>query len=67
MNIDIRKHIRNNFKDSDITDIENSINSSIDSKDEIVLPGLGVLFEIVWNNCSENTKDSILDVLINNI
>ena len=67
MNIDIRKHIRNNFKDSNITDIENSINSSIDSKDEIVLPGLGVLFEIVWNNCSEDTKNNILDVLINYI
>ena len=67
MNIDIRKHIRDNFKDSDINDIENSINSSIESKDEIVLPGLGVLFEILWNNCSEQTKNDILDTLINYI
>ena len=67
MNVDIRKHIRNNFKDSDINEIEDSINSSIDSKEEIVLPGLGVLFEILWNNCSEELKNGILDTIINNI
>lgn len=67
MNIDIRKHIRNNFKNADIRDIEDSIEASIKSKDEVVLPGLGVLFEIVWNNCTDQTKDNILSTLINNI
>ncbi len=67
MNIDIRKHIRNNFKDADIKDIEDSIEASIKSQDEVILPGLGVLFEIVWNNCTDQTKDGILSTLINNI
>ena len=65
--IDIRNHIRNNFKDSDIRDIEESIEASIKSKDEVILPGLGVLFEIVWNCCTDKMKDDILSTLINNI
>ena len=46
MNIDIRKSVVDNFKDSDIEDIKDSIEISINDKDEITLPGLGVFF---WN------------------
>ena len=66
-NIDIRKNIRNNFKKASMEDIENSINSSIKSKDEVILPGLGVFFEILWENCEEEKKDYILSTLMNNI
>lgn len=66
-NIDIRKHIRNNFKNANTRDIEESINSSIISKDEVILPGLGVFFEVLWNNCTENTKEDILNTLMNNL
>ena len=66
-NIDIRKHIRNNFKKASMEDIENSINSSIKSKDEVILPGLGVFFEILWENCEKEKKDYILSTLMNNI
>lgn len=66
-NIDIRKHIRNNFKKANSTDIEDSINSSIESKDEVILPGLGVFFEVLWNNCTEETKEEILNTLMNNL
>lgn len=66
-NIDIRNHIKNNFKDASISDIENSINSSIKSRDEVILPGLGVFFEILWENCEEDKKDYILSTLVNNI
>lgn len=59
-NIDVRKYIINNFKNDAIEDIEKSINSSIESKSDDPLIGLGVLFEIMWN-CSDNdTKNTIL-------
>lgn len=67
MEIDIRNHIRNNFKNSDENEIEDSIESSIKSKDEVVLPGLGVLFEILWNNCSDKMKNDILFTIHNNV
>ena len=63
MNIDIRKSIINNFKESDIEDIKNSIEESLNDKDEITLPGLGVFFEILWNNSDDIKKDYILQTL----
>lgn len=67
MNVNIREYIRNNFKKQDASEIEESIESSISSNDEVILPGLGVLFEIVWQNCSEDVKNNILQTLVNNI
>ena len=48
MNVDIRKSIKDNFKDSDTSEIKVSIESSIQDNQEITLPGLGVFFEIMW-------------------
>ena len=59
-NIDVRKYIINNFKEDSISDIEKSINSSIESRSEDPLIGLGVLFELMWNNSSNDIKDTIL-------
>lgn len=63
MNIDIRSHIKNNFKDADISEIKSSITASIEENDEITLPGLGVFFEILWTNSDENSKEYILNTL----
>ena len=59
-NIDVRKYIINNFKEDSIEDIEKSITTSIESKSEDPLIGLGVLFEIMWNQSSNEVKDTIL-------
>ncbi len=67
MNIDIRKHIISNFKDSSVDEIRDSIVSGINSNDEIVLPGLGVLFEILWKNVDDDYKNKLLNVLKENI
>lgn len=63
MEIDIRKAIINNFKDSTEENITESIVESIKQGDEIVLPGLGVLFEILWNNSSSNEQKTIVSRL----
>lgn len=67
MNIDIRKSIINNFKNSDIKGIEESIETSIKDKDEITLPGLGVFFEILWNNSNKEKQIDILETIKNNL
>ena len=67
MNINIREYIKNNFKYADYKEIEDSINSSLEEKDEVTLPGLGVFFEILWENCDEKQKEDIVDILVNNI
>lgn len=67
MNIDIRSHIINNFKNVSIEDINNSIIDSINDKDDVTLPGLGVFFEILWSNSSEDERNKILKILKNNM
>lgn len=67
MNIDIRKHIIDNFKDTNKDEIRSSIVDSIKDKDEITLPGLGVFFELLWNNSSEDEKNNIINIIKNNI
>lgn len=63
--INIREHIKNNFKDSTIEELKESIEESVNSSDEVILPGLGVLFEILWTN--SNDKDTILSTIYNNL
>ena len=63
MNIDIRKHIKSNFKDAEQDEIKASIESSIAEKDEITLPGMGVFFEILWEYSDEDSQEYILKTL----
>lgn len=60
-NIDIREYIKNNFKEDTIEDIKNSIEESITSHEDDTLIGLGVLFELSWNNSSIEEKETILN------
>jgi small acid-soluble spore protein I (minor) len=56
MDTDIRKYIQDNLKDCTEADIRETILASVNSKDEVVLPGLGVLFEMTWDNCENEIK-----------
>ena len=67
MNINIRDYIKNNFKDSSIEELKDSILASIESKDEVVLPGLGVLFEVLWNKSTTDSQNEILTILHDNM
>lgn len=59
-NIDIREYIKNNFKEDNIEDIKASIEQSISSHEDDPLIGLGVLFELLWNNMTEEEKKTNL-------
>lgn len=63
MDIDIRRHIINNFKDDDINTLRNAIEESIKDQDEIALPGMGVFLEIIWKDASEELKQQMLDII----
>lgn len=63
MNIDIRKHIKKNFKNAETDEIKASIESSISEHDEITLPGMGVFFEILWECSDESSREYILNTL----
>ena len=60
-NVDIRKYIIENFKNTDINGIRESIESSVQEKDEVTLPGLGVFFEIMWKNSDVDLQNVLLE------
>lgn len=64
-NINIREYIKNNFKEDSPEDIKNSIEESITSGEEDILLGLGVLFEIYYQNTSN--KEEIINTIYENI
>lgn len=59
----MREYIINNFKEDSINEIRNSIDKSIETKEEEPLIGLGVFFELLWNNSDEETKLLILNTI----
>lgn len=61
MNINIRKSIKDNFKDSSNNEILESINEAVNDSDEITLPGMGVFFELLWKESNDNEKNSIIE------
>lgn len=63
MKIDIRKNIITNFADADVDEISTSIKASIEENEEVTLPGLGVFFELLWNNSNENEQLFILNTI----
>lgn len=65
--MNIRNYIRNNLSDCNEMDIRETILSSVNSNDEVVLPGLGVLFEMIWNGSNENQKKDIVKILYQDI
>ncbi len=61
MDISIKDSIVNNFKDSDIKDIKAAIVDAMKDMEEITLPGLGVFFELLWNNSTDEEHDKYLE------
>lgn len=62
-NIKIRDYIINNFKDDDEETIKKAIEESIQEGDEVTLPGMGVFFEIIWQESTDNEKNKMLTTL----
>ncbi len=60
----IREHVLGNFKGASKNDFKDSICMSIKDGDEEALPGLGVLFECLWENSSDKDKENILNILV---
>lgn len=60
-NIDIRSYIINNFNGDNIEKIRDSIETTIKTRDEDALIGLGVMFELIWMNLTEEDKNKFLE------
>jgi len=62
MDLDIRRAILANIKDNNEEQLQATITDSIDGR-EVLLPGLGVLFDLIWKNASDQDKQEMVDTL----
>ncbi|MFB1099285.1 MULTISPECIES: small acid-soluble spore protein SspI [Bacillaceae] len=62
MDLDIRRAILANIKDNNEEQLQATITDSIDGR-EVLLPGLGVLFELIWKNAGDQEKQEMVDAL----
>lgn len=61
---DIRDLVLKNLAGSTREEVEEYINETIQTKEEQALPGMGVLFEVVWQKSSGNERDSMMDKIM---
>ena len=59
----IKQQIISNFKGDDYKALKEAIDESIESQDEITLPGLGVFFELIWKNSDQELKNTLIEII----
>jgi small acid-soluble spore protein I (minor) len=63
MNLNLRNAVIHNVSNNSQEQLEDTIIDAIKSGEEKMLPGLGVLFEVIWQNSSEAEKKEMLNTL----
>ncbi len=66
MNIDLRQAIVNRVQDNSKEQLAEVIQDSV-GNDERALPGLGVLFEMIWKQTNESDHSHMVDALYNHL
>ena len=63
MNLNLRNAIINNVAGNTQDQLQDTIVDAISNGEEKMLPGLGVLFEVIWQNSSNQDKQDMLQAL----
>lgn len=63
MNLNLRKAILSNIADNDQEQLEATIVDAIQNGEEKMLPGLGVLFELIWQQSDQQEKQEMINAL----
>lgn len=63
MDLNLRKAILTNIATNDQDELEATIVDAIQNGEEKMLPGLGVLFELIWKQSDEQNKQFMVDAL----
>lgn len=61
--MDIRKALLTKLHNSSSNELKEIIDTGIASKEETILPGLGVLFEEYYNSLNNSQKDAMINTL----
>lgn len=67
MDFDLRKAILANIKGKTEEQLRDMIETSVEDQNEKTLPGLGVIFEVMWQNLDYEVQDNLVKTLYKNI
>lgn len=65
-NINLRQAILQNVKGKTEAELQDIIQDAV-GNEEKVLPGLGVLFEVIWQHSDEQHREQMLETLHQNV
>ncbi|KAA6448669.1 small acid-soluble spore protein SspI [Bacillus swezeyi] len=63
MDLNLRHAVIANVTGNSQEQLEHTIVDAIQSGEEKMLPGLGVLFEVIWQHASDSDKTEMLETL----
>ncbi|BCU81135.1 small, acid-soluble spore protein I [Polycladomyces abyssicola] len=63
MNIDIRGAVIHNIQDMNPQELKDMVVDSIQRREEKLLPGLGVVFEVIWKNSQPGEQEHMIQTL----
>lgn len=61
--IDIRKAVIHNIHNMNKQELHDMVVDSITQGEEKLLPGLGVVFEVIWKNSDTESQDQMIQTL----
>ncbi len=67
MNLDLRQAILSNVQNKTEEQLKDMVETAIKNNEEKTLPGLGVIFEVIWRHTDGKTKEEMIDTLHNNL
>ena len=67
MDLNIRNAVKSNLQESSSDVIYQTIEDASKLEEENILPGLGVIFEVLWKASTDEEKRSIAQKVTNNI
>jgi small acid-soluble spore protein I (minor) len=67
MNLNLRHAIIQNVSGNSQDELKDTIVDAIQNGEEKMLPGLGVLFEVIWESASQQEQQEMLSMLENGL
>lgn len=67
MNIDVRGSVIYNIREMSEQELAEMVNDTLQRREEKLLPGLGVLFEIIWENSDPSSRKEMISTLHQNM
>lgn len=63
MDLDLRQAVIMNIQGKSEEQLKDMVESALKENEEKTLPGLGVIFEVIWENVDSKTKSTMIKAL----